>query len=272
MMLSSTIERLPGEVNRIEEKSFVGLRRFNAAMAALHALSGSLMAVLSNDFEVQISTFTLNGPPGTPLSEGTVSEVWGVPLGLATSVFLFLSAMFHLAVVVGPGHRAYRRELIAGRNRFRWIEYSASATLMIVLIALVSGITDLAALIAIAGVNIAMILFGWIMEMANPPRRPTWWTPFWFGSVAGVIPWAAVIASIAYSASRSSSGGPPTFVYGIVVTIFLVFNCFAVNQWLQFRKIGRWKDYLHGERTYITLSLVAKSLLAWQIFANTLID
>jgi hypothetical protein len=34
--------------------------------------------------------------------------------------------------------------------------------------------------------------------------------------------------------------------------------------------MGRWADYLFGERTYITLSLIAKTLLAWQIFASTL--
>jgi hypothetical protein len=39
---------------------------------------------------------------------------------------------------------------------------------------------------------------------------------------------------------------------------------------LQYKKVGRWKDYLVGERTYVVLSLIAKSLLAWQIFASTL--
>ena len=45
---------------------------------------------------------------------------------------------------------------------------------------------------------------------------------------------------------------------------------FAVTQFVQYRQIGPWKAYLNGERTYILLSLVAKSLLAWQIFAGTL--
>lgn len=71
-------------------------------------------------------------------------------------------------------------------------------------------------------------------------------------------------------------GGPgetsaPAFVYGVVFSIFLFFNSFALVQWLQYKKVGKWSDYLRGERTYITLSLVAKSALAWQIFANTLI-
>ncbi|MEO2105686.1 MAG: hypothetical protein ABGZ36_08610, partial [Actinomycetota bacterium] len=58
---------------------------------------------------------------------------------------------------------------------------------------------------------------------------------------------------------------------GIFVSLFVFFNCFAVNQWLQYRQIGRWRDYLFGERVYVWLSITAKSVLAWQVFANTLI-
>ena len=49
-----------------------------------------------------------------------------------------------------------------------------------------------------------------------------------------------------------------------------LFNVFALNQWLQYRAIGRRRDYLFGERVYILLSLTAKSALAWQVFAGTL--
>jgi hypothetical protein len=39
---------------------------------------------------------------------------------------------------------------------------------------------------------------------------------------------------------------------------------------LQYGRIGPWRDYLVGEKTYMVLSLVAKSLLAWQVFFGTL--
>ena len=55
-----------------------------------------------------------------------------------------------------------------------------------------------------------------------------------------------------------------------MVSLFAFFNVFALNQWLQYRARGRWADYLVGERGYIILSLVAKSLLAWQVFGGTL--
>ncbi|MEM6998130.1 MAG: heliorhodopsin HeR, partial [Patescibacteria group bacterium] len=67
-----------------------------------------------------------------------------------------------------------------------------------------------------------------------------------------------------------ASGNPPTFVYFIYISIFLFFNCFAINMWLQYRRTGRWADYLYGEKVYMVLSLVAKSALAWQVFAGTL--
>ncbi|MPM61671.1 hypothetical protein SDC9_108531 [bioreactor metagenome] len=34
---------------------------------------------------------------------------------------------------------------------------------------------------------------------------------------------------------------------------------------LQYKKVGKWADYLYGERVYIVLSLVAKSILAWLV-------
>lgn len=246
------------------------LRRFNLVMAALHLVSGLFMWLSSNDFELQISSFTLGGPPGTPLADGELFEAFSFPLGFWTAVFLFLSAAAH--VYMGTvGFARYRDELRAGRNRIRWIEYSLSATLMILLIAVVTGITDLAAIIAIAGANISMILFGWLMETVNPPGTPVYWSPFWFGCVAGAAPWIAIAASVWLGVAETGAG-PPGFVYGILATIFVLFNCFAVNQWLQYRGVGRWRDYAHGESVYIWLSLIAKSLLAWQIWANTLID
>jgi len=81
------------------------------------------------------------------------------------------------------------------------------------------------------------------------------------------VPWIAIGI---YLIGPGASAHPPAFVYGIFFSLFAFFNCFAINQWLQYKKVGRWADYLFGEHVYVTLSLVAKSLLAWQIFASTL--
>ncbi|MGO1383320.1 MAG: heliorhodopsin HeR [Arachnia sp.] len=266
----------------VDSKASRRLRIFNIVMGVLHLGSGSAMVALSNDFTLPVSTFSFNGPPGTPLSQGVTNLVFDVPLGIATASFLLLSAFFHFLIASPWGFPRYMRELSKGRNRFRWVEYSLSSTLMILLITLILGISDIAALIGLAIANVCMILFGWLMEMVNNGlmhgkfgksdrgERP-WWTPFWFGCIAGIGPWLALVVYLVVNVGIEGGEGPPGFVYGIIISLFVFFNSFALNQWLQYKQVGTWQNYLTGERTYIVLSLVAKSLLAWQVFANTLI-
>jgi hypothetical protein len=136
---------------------------------------------------------------------------------------------------------------------------------MIILISFYSGITVITALVAVAGANVAMILFGWIQELMNPPgRNRTTMLPFWFGTIVGLAPWVAIVINVLGAETV------PGFVYGIVVAQFVFFFSFGLNQWLQYRQVGRWADYAFGEKTYLVLSLVAKSVLAWQIYGGSL--
>ena len=246
------------------------LRRWNVALAVLHGAKGALMIALSNGRSLPVTGAFANGPPGQPAGPVELERLFTYRIGWATAAFSLLSALFHAIVASGWGFPRYRAELARGRNRFRWVEYSLSASLMIVLIAGIVGISDVVALVALFGVNASMILFGWLMETTNDivavPRRPVRWTPFWFGCIAGTVPWIGITIYLV-----RSNGDVPTFVYGIFVSLFVLFNCFAVNQVLQYRAHGRWADHLYAERVYMVLSLVAKSALAWQIFVNVLI-
>ena len=94
--------------------------------------------------------------------------------------------------------------------------------------------------------------------------------PIYLWLYCGIVPWLG-LAFYVFAIGGVGENKAPAFVYFIVLTIFIFFNSFALVQWMQYKKVGKWSDYLRGERTYITLSLVAKSALAWQIFANTLI-
>ncbi len=239
------------------------LRLYNVGMGLLHAIQGIAIAALSNDFALPVTGSFMNGPPGT---RGETSELFTLPLGPAVAAFLFMSAAAHL-IVAGPTWAWYRRNLLEGRSYARWIEYVFSSSLMIVLIAMITGIADVAALVALFGVNASMILFGLLQEHYERPGRPGW-LPFIFGCIAGAVPWIAVGI---YLWAPGSSAEPPGFVYAIFASLFVFFNSFALNMVLQYRKVGPWRSYLFGEYVYVALSLVAKSALAWQVFANTLV-
>ena len=241
------------------------LRLANAGAAVLHAVQAVAVLALSTDFALPVTASYLAGPPGTPPQDPVT--LFDIPTGLAVAGFLALSAFAHVIVCTVWWPR-YLADLGGQRNAARWLEYSFSASLMIVLIAQLVGISDVAALVALFGVNTAMILFGWLQERYEHPGSGGW-LPFGFGCVAGVVPWVAITIYL-LSPGSTSSASPPGFVYGIFVSLFVFFNVFALNQWLQYRAKGPWRDYLFGEKVYILLSLTAKSALAWQIFAGTL--
>ncbi len=248
--------------------TYVRLRRGNLVLAFLHAAQVVALLLLTTDFSIPITETFQEGPPGTlPPAPGVLFDL---PLGPAVAVFLALAAIDHLVVALPQVHLWYEGQLRRGVNPARWVEYSFSASLMVVLIALLTGITEPVALIPIVGANAAMILLGWQMERSNPPdRERTDWVPFLFGCLIGMVPWIAM--AVAVIGAEAGAGDVPGFVYGILVSLFVLFFSFAVNQWLQYARIGPWRDYLVGERTYLVLSLVAKSLLAWQVFANVLV-
>lgn len=238
------------------------LRRWNLALTVLHLVQAAAIVVLATDFAITVTGSFPAGPPGTDVPPP--EALFDVPIGAAIAAFLGLAALDHLLTAT-VARDTYEGDLRRGINRFRWVEYSVSATLMVVLICLYSGITGIAALIAIVGANVAMILFGWLQEVMNPPgRSSTTMLAFWFGTLAGLAPWVAL------SVNLVGADELPGFVIGIFVSLFVFFMSFGLNQWLQYREVGPWRDYAYGEKAYLVLSLGAKSALAWQIFAGSL--
>jgi len=250
-----------------DEKKLKSLKTFNLSMALLHFGQGLAMLWLSNDFSAPVMSSYLKFDIVTKTLQPSPSTLFTLKIGPLVAMFLFLSSLAHLLVGT-VFNNWYNKNLAKGINVARWIEYAFSSSIMIVVIAMLVGIYDLASLILLFVLNATMILFGWMMELHNQNTEKTNWTSFVFGCIAGIVTWVA-IALYLFGAGGGDNKAPD-FVYWIYFSIFLFFNCFAVNQVLQYKKVGSWKDYLYGERAYIILSLVAKSLLAWQVFAGTL--
>lgn len=257
-------------VSTTPDRVYMNLRRFNLIMGVFHLIQGIAMIILSSDFTITLSTLYLRAIiTGNSFSlEQDLQSVGSIPFGPAVALFLLLSAGAHflLGTVL---YDWYVKNLKRKINPARWYEYALSSSLMIILIAMLAGVYDVSTLILLFSINAMMNLFGLMMELHNQTTTKTDWTSFIYGCIAGIIPWAIIVLYI-NGAAQSADTEIPTFVYVIIGTLFLFFNIFAVNMWLQYRRIGPWKNYLFGEAAYIVLSLVAKSLLAWQIWAGQL--
>lgn len=249
------------------------LNRWNLVLAALHAVQGIAILALSFATSPVVSAPVVSSyltfDTATSSLIPAQRALFELPIGPAVAAFFFLSALAHLALAL-PARGWYERSLARGQNPARWIEYALSSSVMIVVIATLSGIQEIGTLVAIFGINAAMNLFGWSMEAANEGRRHVQWLHYVFGCIAGVVPWIVIGIALWTAATEPGAEPIPGFVIAIFVSLFVSFNVFAINMVLQYRRVGRWADYLHGERVYMFLSLFAKSLLAWQVFAGTL--
>jgi len=239
-------------------------------MSALHFVQGAIMVWISNASSLPVTTTYLKIDPINPVFgvPQTAERLFDLRLGPVVASFLFMSALAHF-LLAGPLRRWYENNLAKGMNKLRWIEYMLSSSVMIWVIAMLCGIYDFWFLLAIFSLNAIMNLMGLMMEVHNQTTAKTSWLSFNIGIFAGLIPWVAIVAYF-FGAIQSTGRDLPSFVYAIVATIFVTFNIFAINMVLQYKKVGPWRDYLYGERVYMILSLVAKSLLAWQMFSGTL--
>lgn len=249
-------------------EKFEKLKRFNLIMGFLHLIQGVFMIVVSNDTTYPIFTNYLSFNTETFALTPNPQLFYELRFGPAVATFLLISAVahFYLSTI---GYKSYVENLKKGMNPIRFYEYALSSSLMIVLIGMLIGIWDLGALILIFTLNATMNLFGILMELHNQTTKKTDWTAFIYGCIAGFVPWI-VITLYFVGAVNSGDAKPPDFVYAIVPILFVFFNIFAINMVLQYKKVGRWADYLYGERAYIILSLSAKSVLCWLIWTGTL--
>lgn len=251
------------------ENKLMKLKRFNLIMGFLHLIQAAIMFMLATsviqtiaEFQPNITQNYLTFNPATQSLESASRVLFELPFGILVACFLLVSAIAHGLIVLNS--KTYFSDLQKGINKFRWFEYAISSSIMIVLISTLFGIYDIASLTLIFIVNASMNLFGLVMEQLNAgaEKKSVNWGPFVWGSLAGIAPWIAILL---YMFGSGNFDMVPWFVWAIVGTYFVAFNTFPVNMVLQYKGIGKWKDYLYGERVYIILSLVAKSILAWLV-------
>jgi len=167
-----------------------------------------------------------------------------------------------------------------GINPLRFIEYAISASIMLVCIALLTGIRNEFEIIMISVLCAVTQLFGLIAEVT---------TSRVIRLVVHVAGWASLMTAYGviwgyytvanYQASLlDPPRTAPDIVHLIVILLFILFNTFGIIQLTQMYCKGidrlsffyRWIG-AEAELSYVMMSLIAKSLLGWLIYANVLV-
>jgi len=249
------------------------LNRWNKYLALIFAVQGIVILILSVNRSYPISTSFLGidtlqsqAQNSTVFATG-IQHVFDVNIAYLIAAFFFIGAIAH-ALVATKLRTMYERDIKNGINRIRWIEYALCAGVMIALIGMLVGVEDISTIFLLFGTTAVMSLLGIVMEAQNQGTRKVSWASFIVGCSVGALPWI-VLATYLISGGIYGTNAPG-FVYWVFGTMLVLFAAFPVNTYLIFHKSGKWKDYLFGERMFMILSLVAKTALAWIVFAGSL--
>lgn len=213
-------------------------------------------------------------------------------------VFHFLSFAFQTLAMADwtfkcCGKTCTRKNLVNevdddGTNVLRMIEYSVSATLMQIAIALILGIWDRLLIGAVAALTVVTMLCGLIAEQLASDKLGLAWVAHATGWLAMGAVWTILGRQFGFTiekATEQATATPPEFVYAIVIVIGVLYTGFGFIQGVQLcsKKSDRVVCCPSDRRctcsttrnravelAYCFMSLTSKTFLGWIIFASAL--
>lgn len=255
------------------KEQFERLKKWNLWLSAVFAVQGALILLLSTTrlFPVQ-TTYTTLDPiaaeiTGHPVFGFATHQLFNLNLAYVIGAMFFIAALAHL-VVATIYRKAYEVDLKDGTNKVRWIEYALTSGLAFVAIGLMASITELSTLIMLFALAAVMNVSRLAIEIYSQ-RANLNWAPYAIGCFVDFVAWIVIVIAL-WSTEVFGTISIAPYVYWAAGTTFLLFGGLALNMYLQHKRTGRWKEYIYGEHIYMALSLVLKTVLAWQIFAGVL--
>lgn len=195
----------------------------------------------------------------------------------------------------------YSTQVDEGKNPLRFIEYSISASIMLMVIAMINGIIDVHLLACIAVLTASCQLCGLVVEYLDDEKQLGL---KWISHLNGWLTFCTAywcIARAYFGSVEYSDASPPDFVVAIVLALFALYASFGLVQLVELMCLTRpfniccackccSKDSpvcpalcpafrtddrcnpKYKEIVFVTLSLGAKLTLGWILFFNILMS
>jgi hypothetical protein len=221
------------------------------------------------------------GPPGSVVMQTASLET--LPVAVSASV-LFMSALYHAAIVMSMWgrcdvyegdfkmNRGYEEMLRPdSRNWWRWLHYAGTSVAVMLNISLLTGVTDLTALIAVSGCSLAMVLFWEVSERMK--RTSEWKMAFTYGTLTGLVPWVCILLQFGRNAATVGGANVSALVYAVIFTMFFLVLCLGILEWtVIYYEVSKKKTWLswfgadeivNAEHIRTILTLITNSVLGW---------
>jgi len=236
----------------------------NSDLRLVHVIAGLLFLLeafvshlMSQDFSmVRDVTVTYMDRAVTDLVWRTeiIGEVCLVQL---TAVFFVIAGTHHLMVALPGVFTFYASGVNDERNVFRAVEYSVSATIMLVITLLLVGERGISPITLVILANVTMQLLGYIAEMLRSRSiHFIAWFPF-------LATWLPIFLQF-YLSMNVAEGYPfpSDYINVLVFGMFGLFCSFGVVQTVHL--LGGIR-FIYIEYSYVLLSLLTKSFLGFLV-------
>jgi hypothetical protein len=239
-------------------------------MAVIHAVAAVAISVvygvlgqgLSTKLFCEVASYESEGIDFESFPCGSMQLV---PFLIA---FFAVTSVAHVIYATNPNN-FYTEMINDGSNWARWIEYAISATLMIIVVAILSGIRNPNLLSLIALGNFVVMMQGYSIERALQQNyRESGYSPNAKNIIVPMLTswvlfagiWGVILISFGKRVEEARKSGVevPLWIWFVQIPLLLFFASFGIVNLIQtFTK----KPYSEFEIAYVTLSLVAKLFL-----------
>lgn len=249
--------------------SLNSLQKINLIAGGLYIIQAALILFFANNSTLSVTTQYLTTDSllqtsGNSQLVPAFRYLADINVSFLIAGFLSVAAVMHILAATFL-RRSYENSLARGTNPIRWYGFSMSAGLLMVTVALLVGIQDIASLIMIFGLMIIANITALVTEARPSSRR----LGVIVGGLASLLPWLAIALYVVHTRVYGDvvlSG----YVYALIGSLFVLMAVLASNFYLHYKKVSKWSNYLFVETAVLVTSFVLKTAVAWQIFVGIL--
>jgi len=183
--------------------------------------------------------------------------------------FTLVTMTFH--ILYATNSFGYTALVASGNNYMRWIEYSISATFMILVVAISSGVAEFDSQLLIGVMTIGCMLMGNVVERAFQRHdRTDVITGTFVGWILLVGAFVVIFRNFNTAATNpDASQRPPEWIWAVVIVLFLFYSSFGA---IQLTQVIMGKTDPTTNRTfevvYTSNSMVSKATLVLLLFGG----
>ena len=190
-------------------------------------------------------------------------EVSGTALKILLVLIFLITAFFHTFYF---SNYRYYKEVLKGRNRYRWIEYGITASMMIFILCLISGVKEIYATLATVMITIIMMSFGYFFEMNRDPKVKL--AAIIMGFFSLVCIWSIILGNFVPNiiSANNQNYDIPVWVYGVLFPMIFWWISFGIVTILNYKAYRKPNyDFMRYERYYILLSYFSKAFMGYYL-------